>query len=192
MRQLFYHNMWHKFITKCVRFLIIKCDSFIKNATIITKCVGTLVIPTIMKSPITKVNSLITNVFLIWKVNSGGLLCNSITTPLCGFYMKKVLNKLIIVSRGFLTPTILWRCPLPPPIPPSSLPPLFFSNFVPHLSPLLFLLPCSLTKWVNAQHLMCYFLLQDIMGLDMSSLGTLVPQGPCRVFFASKHQFAVV
>ena len=32
MRQLFYYNMRQKFITKCVRFFITKCNSFI------TKC----------------------------------------------------------------------------------------------------------------------------------------------------------
>ena len=32
MRQLFYYKMWPKFITKCVRFFITKCNSFI------TKC----------------------------------------------------------------------------------------------------------------------------------------------------------
>ena len=45
MRQLFYYIMRQKFITKCVRFFITKCDSFIQNAAVflqnvavITKC----------------------------------------------------------------------------------------------------------------------------------------------------------
>ena len=47
MGQLFYHNMWHTFITKCDRsllqnisvFFIKKCDSFITNCDdFITKC----------------------------------------------------------------------------------------------------------------------------------------------------------
>ena len=35
--------------------------------------------------------------------------------------------------------------------------------------------PSSLTEWVIALHLMCHFLLSDIMDLHMSNLVTLVP-----------------
>ena len=44
MRQLFYYKIRQKFITKCVRFFIAKCDSYYKlrvllqNATVITNC----------------------------------------------------------------------------------------------------------------------------------------------------------
>ena len=61
MRQLFYYTIQHKFITKCVRFFITKCDSFVtkcdsyyklrqfyyklrqslQNATFITNCDST-------------------------------------------------------------------------------------------------------------------------------------------------------
>ena len=36
------------------------------------------------------------------------------------------------------------------------------------------------------------FLLSDTMDLHMSSLGTLVLQGLCGVFYATRHQFAEV
>ena len=54
----------------------------------------------------------------------------------------------------------------------------------------LFLLFVSLGEWVIAPHLMCYFTLiwLDIMDLHMSSLGTLVPEGPCCVFYATRYQ----
>ena len=34
-----------------------------------------------------------------------------------------------------------------------------------------------------------FFLLDDMMDLYMSSHGSLVPQGPCGVFYATRHQF---
>ena len=37
-----------------------------------------------------------------------------------------------------------------------------------------------------------FFLLNDTMDLHMSSLGTLVLQGPCGVFYATRHQFVDV
>ena len=45
----------------------------------------------------------------------------------------------------------------------------------------------SLTEWVIVPHL-CFILLNDIMDLDMSSLGTLVPEEPCCVFYTTRHQ----
>ena len=55
MRQLFYYKMREKFITKCVRFFITKCDScyklrqlyykmrqLLQNATFITNCDSTV------------------------------------------------------------------------------------------------------------------------------------------------------
>ena len=66
--------------------------------------------------------------------------------------------------------------------------PLFIFNFV---QPLAFSFCCLvfLTKWAIAPHLMCYVLLHDIMDLHMLSVGSLVPQGPCGVFYATRHHF---
>ena len=58
-----------------------------------------------------------------------------------------------------------------------------------NLSPALFCCLVSLTEWVIMPHLMCYFLLHDIMDLHMSSLGTLVLQRFCGMFHATWHQF---
>ena len=91
------------------------------------------------------------------------------------------------VGRGFLTPPILWR----PPILPTTLPP--FSNFVqsPHLilhsPPLLFLLPC-LFGLMGDHTTFCVVLLNDIMDLHMLSLGNFVPEEPCCIFYATRHQ----
>ena len=70
----------------------------------------------------------------------------------------------IIVDRGFLTPLFYDD----PPILPTP-----FSKFV------LFLRLMG----VIAPHMICYFLLNDLMNLHMSNLVTLVPPGPCGVFF---------
>ena len=61
----------------------------------------------------------------------------------------------------------------------------------PTLNPKYLFLPfVSLGEWVIAPHLMCYFTLiwLDNMDLHMSSLGTLVPEGPCCVFYAIRYQ----
>ena len=50
-----------------------------------------------------------------------------------------------------------------------------------------FCCPVSLAGWVTTPHLMCY-LLNDNMDRHMSSLGTLVPEGPWGVFYASRSQ----
>ena len=77
-------------------------------------------------------------------------------------------------------PPLLWRSPYityPRPPPPN---PFFKFCFI------------SLNEWVVAPHLMCYLLcyvlLHCIMDLHMLSLGTLVPQGPCGVFYGTRCQ----
>ena len=44
--------------------------------------------------------------------------------------------------------------------------------------------------WLNrwSCHIWCAILLNDNMGLHMSSLGTLAPEGPWCVFYATRHQ----
>ena len=94
-----------------------------------------------------------------------------------------------IVGTGFLTP-IFYEDPtiLPTPsffkfclpLPPTSTPHCSFCCLV------------SLSEWAIATHLMCYFLLNDIMDLLMLSLGTFVPQGPCSVLYATRGQFTEV
>ena len=79
------------------------------------------------------------------------------------------------------TPFISYQPPPLPPPPPSS--PFFFSNFA-QPPPTIFF--CLLHQ------ISCDFLLHDIMDLQMLSLGTLVPQGPCGVFYATKRQFTEV
>ena len=49
-----------------------------------------------------------------------------------------------------------------------------------------------MTEWVIAPNLMCYFLLNDIMDLQMSRFGTLVSQRPCGVFYAARSHFIEV
>ena len=68
-----------------------------------------------------------------------------------------------------------------------------FSNFVQppsplpcHLQPPAPLLFLRLNWWLR--HIWCAVLLNDIMDLHMSSLGTLVPEGPCCVFYATRYQ----
>ena len=86
-------------------------------------------------------------------------------------------------------PPILWRPPYiayPPPLffkfsPPSSFP--VASNPHAHCS---FWCLASLAEWVIMPHLMCYFI--DIMDLHMSSFGTLIPEGPWCVFYATRRQ----
>ena len=55
-----------------------------------------------------------------------------------------------------------------------------------------FCCPVSLTEWVIMPNVMCHFLFNDMMDLHMLSLGTLVPQRSCRVFYAKRLQFTEV
>ena len=64
----------------------------------------------------------------------------------------------------------------------------FSFQILPNFSPCSFCYLVSLTEWVMVPHLMCYLLLHDIMDLHMSNLGTLVSQGLCGVFYATRHQ----
>ena len=107
-----------------------------------------------------------------------------------------------IVGRGVLILHILWRPPL------YFLPPFF--KFCPKFSNLIFttfflfknyslekviylLIRCYKTSFfvlLNnwSHHIWCAILYIDIMDLYMSSLGTLVTEGPCCVFYATRHQ----
>ena len=90
----------------------------------------------------------------------------------------------LIFGRGILAPYFM------------NTPVLFispFSNFVQppsplpcHLQPPAPLLFLRLNWWLR--HIWCAVLLNDIMDLHMSSLGTLVPEGPWCVFYATKRQ----
>ena len=70
-----------------------------------------------------------------------------------------------------------------------------FSNPSPHTSlspptPTPTVLSVVLFLWLNgwSQHIWCAILLNDNMDLNMSSLGTLVPERPWCVFFATRIQ----
>ena len=79
-----------------------------------------------------------------------------------------------IIGKGFLTP------PLPPPPP---LPHFTKSSYIyTFLSLTFFCCLVSLTEGVIAPHLMCFFLLNDIVDIYMLSLDTLVPEGPLCCF----------
>ena len=98
-----------------------------------------------------------------------------------------------IVGRGFvLPPLVLWRHSLYSVLPPpTQLPPLF--QFFPDTClkpppPLLFLFPCFFNWNVWSCHIWCIILLDNIMDPHMSSVVTLVPEGPWGVFFATKCQ----
>ena len=89
-----------------------------------------------------------------------------------------------------VNPVILWRTP-----PPSSLyclPP-FFKIWSPppplscHLQLPLLLLLSYFFGWM-AHLIWCATLLNDNMDLYMSSLSTLVPEGPWYVFYTTRHQ----
>ena len=59
----------------------------------------------------------------------------------------------------------------------------FFSTF---LIPILFV---ALLLWLNVwPHHTCVILLNDIIDLNLLSLGTIVPVAPCYVFYATRHQ----
>ena len=63
---------------------------------------------------------------------------------------------------------------------PPSLP---FSDMAPSLpAPFPFCCLFCLSEWVIPAHLMCYFLLNDIMDLQMSTPDTLAPQVPLMCF----------
>ena len=77
------------------------------------------------------------------------------------------------------------------------------SLFHPHPTPTLLSPPtpqpnCSFCCWVSfaecvvTPYLKCYFLLNDNMDLHMPSLGTLVPEGPWCVFYATRCQVTEV
>ena len=83
-----------------------------------------------------------------------------------------------IVGRGFITLPILWKIPYIA----------YLSNFIQPPLPL-FLLPCFF-DWMSDRG--TSDVLFYTMDLHMSSLGTLVPQGPCGVFYATRHQFTEV
>ena len=69
-------------------------------------------------------------------------------------------------------------------------PPHFFQILSGPQTPCSFCCLVSLTEWVIVLHLLCYFTLNDIMDLHMSIVGTLVPvpEGPCCLFYATRHQ----
>ena len=60
--------------------------------------------------------------------------------------------------------------------------PHFFKFCPTHLS----LLPYFFGWMGDPAHLLSYFLFNDIMDLQVPSLDTLVPEGPCCVFFGNK------
>ena len=98
-----------------------------------------------------------------------------------------------IVGRGFVLPPTLFYEDTPH-IPYSLYPPNFhpFFNFFLILTclkpppPLLFLFPCFFNWNVWSCHIWCVILLDNIMDPHMSSVGTLVPEGPWCVFYATK------
>ena len=101
------------------------------------------------------------------------------------------LKSLYIVGSGVLAPyfmkTLLYCqlrffkfCPFPP-SPRTSLSPPTLTLTVLSVVPFLWLNGWSLHIW-------CAILLNDNMDLHMSGLGTLVPEGPWCVFYATRHQ----
>ena len=98
-------------------------------------------------------------------------------------------RSLYMVGRGVLTALFYNPLPiLPPPFQilsnlpsPTSLSPPTPNPIV--LSVVLFL---CLNGW--SCHIWCAILLNDNMDLHMSSFGTLVPEGPWCVFYATRHK----
>ena len=100
----------------------------------------------------------------------------------------KFLKSLYTVCRGVLTPLFYEDAPI--------LPTPLFSNFVQHHPlpplpchpqpppPMFFLLPCFFAISI----VLFAILLNDNMDLHMSSLGTLVSEGPWCVFYATRRQ----
>ena len=107
----------------------------------------------------------------------------------------KFLKPPYIVGRD-TTPSTLWRPPILPSPPffqtlSTCPPPPSLSHPTPHPQ-CSFCCPVSLTEWVILPHLMhCAFLLNtcmDNIDLHMSSISTLVPEGPWSVFYATRCQ----
>ena len=98
------------------------------------------------------------------------------------FTLLPVHSLWLIVGRGFLTPFILWRVRY---IPYPS-----FWKFCP--TPLSCRLqpspPPIFLTWLNwwLCHILCVILLNNSMDLYVSTLGTLIPEGPCHVFYATR------
>ena len=105
----------------------------------------------------------------------------------------EIFKVLYIVGRGVLT-LLFYEdplyclthpfskfCPPPPPTTPTSLPPRTHSPTA--LSVVMFL-------WLNgwSHHIWCVILVNNDMDLYMSSLGTLVPEGPWCLFYATRRQ----
>ena len=120
-----------------------------------------------------------------------------------GFIMGdwKFLKSFYIVGRGVLTP-LFYENPLyclfvlfqilSTPSPTSLSPPIPTSN--PHLH-CSFCFNVSLPEWVMgwSYHIWCAILLNDNVDLHMSSLGSLVPEGPWYVCFMQQDiKFAEV
>ena len=84
---------------------------------------------------------------------------------------------LIVVSRRFLNPPILWRLPY---IAYSSIfhKPFFNIDFV------------TLFLWLNVwtYHIECIILLNDMMDLHLLNLAILVLEAPFYVFYGTSHQ----
>ena len=79
-----------------------------------------------------------------------------------------------ILWRPLLLPTPLLQIwSKPPSFPENSTPTAFF---------------VTLLIWLNLQlqHIWCVFLVNDIVDIHMSSLGTLVPEEPCCVYYATR------
>ena len=102
-----------------------------------------------------------------------------------------------IVGRGFVLrpppPTLFYEDTpyIPYCLPPTQFPLLF--QFFPDTClkpppPLLFLFPCFFNWNVWSCHIWCIILLDNIMDPHMSSVVTLVPEGPWCVFYAIKCQ----
>ena len=87
-------------------------------------------------------------------------------------------------------PSFLWRPPILPTAPFSNFdqhtsPPLPFRLQLPPLTALYVVLFIWLYEWLC--HIWCAILLNDIIDLHMSSLGTLAPERPSCVFYATRH-----
>ena len=82
---------------------------------------------------------------------------------------------------------ILWR-PLLLPTPLPQIWSKFGPSFPENSTPTAFFV--TLLIWLNLQlqHIWCVFLVNDIVDIHMSSLGTLVPEEPCCVYYATRCQ----
>ena len=98
----------------------------------------------------------------------------------------------IIAGRGFLNPlhifylTILSTLPHPPPFQMlSNLPPFLVASHFNAFA--LFVVLFLLVDWWLC-HILCANLLNGILGLHILSLNSLLPEGPCCVFYATRRQ----